>query len=92
MTRENRTPQNSVAATTETSKTVSQKEALITAAENMDWMQPILNQSAPCFHLDSRDGHFCGRAERWDGHKAFGDQKALHSFVPLHELLRSVSK
>lgn len=54
----------------------------IKAAENMDWMQVVLNGGPPCFHIQ-KDGRFCGRAERWAGH-IDGDP---HKFVPLHELL-----
>lgn len=59
------------------------KMQLMEAARTFDWMQVVLNQAAPCFHL-AEDGRFCGRAEPWVGH---GD---LHEFVPLHALLQGM--
>lgn len=56
------------------------KDAVTNAAEYMDWTQPLLNGSPPCFFL-SADGHFCGRAKRWHQHEN------VHSFVSLAELL-----
>lgn len=59
----------------------------IEAARNMDWMQVVLNGGPPCFHICD-DGHFCGRAEAWDGHKTFSEKEpALHEFVSLAALL-----
>lgn len=52
------------------------------AAKEMDWQQVVLNGGPPCFHLCD-DGRFCGRAERWDGHK----DEDPHKFVPIHEML-----
>lgn len=57
--------------------------AILVAAENMDWQQVVLNGGPPCFHI-CEEGHFCGRAQRWEGH---GD---LHAFVSLADLLRSI--
>lgn len=58
------------------------------AARNMDWGQVAGHGGPPCFHLED-DGRFCGRAERWEGHRL--DMCAeLHRFVPLEELLRLV--
>jgi hypothetical protein len=62
----------------------------IQAAENFDWEQVVLNGGPPCFHLEE-DGRFCGRAERWDGHKPFKKWPALHEFVSLADLLRNLT-
>jgi hypothetical protein len=61
---------------------------LLTAAVHMDWQQVVMNGGPPCFHLE-REGEyvrFCGRAERWEGHRKsqFSDD---HEFVSLHDLL-----
>jgi hypothetical protein len=58
-------------------------DAVLVAAENMDWMQVVLNQGPPCFHLE-KNGYFCGRAKRWDGHEC------MHPFVSLADLIRNV--
>lgn len=50
------------------------------AAEQMDWQQVVLNGGPPCFHV-CRDGNFCGRAQRWEGHNS------IHKFVALADLL-----
>ena len=55
------------------------------AAEQMDWLQVVLNGGPPCFHVDADDGRFCGRAERWEGHDD------LHAFVSLADLLRTMT-
>lgn len=55
---------------------------IIKAAEKMDWMKVVLNGGPPCFHLE--DGRFCGRAERWEGHKHWAQ---FHKFVSLADLL-----
>jgi hypothetical protein len=52
------------------------------AAKNMDWGQVVANGGPPCFAL-MKEGRFCGRAERWQGHGS-----AHHEFVSLEELLR----
>lgn len=57
-------------------------EKAVAAAMRMDWMQVVLNESAPCFHIE-KDGKFCGRAERWPGHLD-GDP---HEFVSLADLI-----
>jgi hypothetical protein len=57
----------------------------IRAAEQMDWVQVVLNGGPPCFHVDADDGRFCGRAERWKGHGP------LHEFVSLADLLRTIT-
>ena len=50
------------------------------AAENMDWQQVVLNGGPPCFHLE--DGRFCGRAQRWDGHRqTFFNKKRSYRFT-----------
>lgn len=64
-------------------------ERTITAAEEMDWMQVVLNQGPPCFHLEE-SGRFCGRAERWDGHRPWQRHKPIHKFVGLADLVRQV--
>lgn len=56
------------------------------AAEQMDWSQVVANGGPPCFHLEA-SGFFCGRAERWEGHKL--RKWPGHEFVPLHDLLAS---
>jgi len=61
--------------------------ALLGAAENMDWIQVVLNGGPPCCCLE-RDGRFCGRAERWDGHH---EPHRNHAFKTLAELLREVA-
>lgn len=63
----------------------------IRAAEQMDWVQVVLNGGPPCFHLDE-DGYFCGRAQRWDGHFSWRNSPACHKFVSLADLLRKVAK
>lgn len=65
---------------------------IIKAAEQMDWMQVVLNQGPPCFHLDPEDGRFCGRAERWDGHKTWEGSPRIHKFVSLADLLKPNAK
>lgn len=54
--------------------------AIIKAAEEMDWQQVVLNGGPPCFHL-CEDGRFCGRAKRWAGHED------MHEFVSLSQLI-----
>ena len=44
-----------------------------------------------CFHFEDERGRFCLRAERWDGHKRIGGSEAIHIFVSLEMLLRSVA-
>jgi hypothetical protein len=51
------------------------------AAEQMDWIQVVLNGGAPCFHV-CEDNKFCGRAERWHL------REDAHKFRPLHEMLK----
>lgn len=61
----------------------AKRKALIKAAKHADWMQVVLNQGPPCFHLE--DDKFCLRAQRWAGHgKADSD---IHAFVSLADLL-----
>jgi len=61
------------------------QKRILKAAKAMDWGQVVANGGPPCFHIDD-DGSFCGRAARWDGHAD------MHKFIPLHELLREVSR
>ncbi len=61
------------------------RAARLTAAANADWMQVVLNQGPPCFHLEE-DGTFCLRAERWEGHTQ-RDEYPEHRFVSLADLL-----
>jgi phage tail tape-measure protein len=63
---------------------MSFRKRFIEAAENMDWMQIVLNHAygPPCFHLQE-DGRFCGRAKGWFGHVT----KIDHTYTPLHEML-----
>jgi hypothetical protein len=67
--------------------------ALLRAAADADWMQVVLNQGPPCFHLEedrlSLGLRFCLRAERWDGHH---DPPGVgHPFVSLADLLEAVA-
>jgi hypothetical protein len=66
-------------------KTQRRQRRALRAAEQMDWVQVVLNGGPPCFHMDAGDSRFCGRAERWAGH---GD---LHAFVSLADLLRTIT-
>ena len=59
---------------------------LTTAAQNMDWQQVVQNGGPPCFHLDSF-GHFCGRSQRWEGHRKDRTYDCDHEFVSLADLL-----
>jgi len=61
--------------------------AELKAAKNMDWQQVVLNGGPPCFHLEE-DGSFCGRAERWQGHRV----KDFHVFKSLANLIESQQK
>lgn len=61
--------------------------ARLAAAENMDWGQVVMNGGPPCFYLDEEHGGFCGRAQRWDGHR----DGISHRFVSLADLLRIVN-
>lgn len=63
--------------------TESAKQKILEAAVVVDWMQVVLNQGPPCFHLEEY-GSFCLRSERWDGHGI----EDFHDFVSLHDLLR----
>ena len=60
--------------------------SLFQAAKDADWMQVVLNQGPPCFHLEG--GSFCLRAQRW--HDAIAE-KVCHKYVSLEDLLRSVT-
>jgi hypothetical protein len=64
-------------------------DRFLKAAKDADWMQVVLNQGPPCFHLE--DGRFCLRAERWDGHYSWRNSPACHKFVSLEALLRSMT-
>lgn len=66
---------------------VTARERTIFAAENADWMQVVLNQGPPCFHIEER-GNFCLRAQRLAGH-VDGGEYPEHTFVSLVDLLRS---
>lgn len=61
-------------------KTERTTRDFIMAAMHMDWQQVALNGGPPCFHL-CEDGHYCGRAQRWEGHGS------MHKYVPLMDLL-----
>lgn len=54
-------------------------QPLLNALRHIDWIQIILNQSAPCCFIE--DGRFCGRAERWAGHEHF------HKFISLNDAI-----
>ena len=60
--------------------------SLFQAAKDADWMQVVLNQGPPCFHLE--DGRFCLRAQRWHDEIA---EKVCHKYVSLEALLRTVT-
>lgn len=64
------------------------RDELVAAAKQADWMQVVLNQGPPCFHLQS-DGRFCLRAQRWVGHNLPDDEWPSHTFVSLESLLFS---
>ena len=57
---------------------------LLNALRHIDWMQIILNQSAPCCFIEDEDGRFCGRAERWAGHEHF------HKFISLDAAIDAI--
>jgi hypothetical protein len=58
------------------------------AAEAVDWQTVVFNGGPPCFALEPLDqGHFCTRAQRWDGHRPGG----MHAFVSLAALLARVA-
>lgn len=59
------------------------KLTVLEAADNMDWMQPFLNQSPPCFHMGPGVTRFCGRAERWH-------HDGPHRFISFREFLLTV--
>lgn len=59
-------------------------DPIIRAAEHFDWGQPGAAW-APCFHLGN-DGHFCGRAPFWDGHRC----GSSHHYVSLADLIRNM--
>ena len=59
-----------------------ERRATLSAAASMDWQQVTPNGGPLCFHLLGE--RFCGRAERWPGHRS------QHQFVPLVELLGRV--
>lgn len=63
---------------------------LIAAAEKADWMQVVLNEGPPCFHLEKITGLFCLRAQRWAGHTE-KDEWPEHRFVSLADLLREAA-
>lgn len=62
------------------------KDPIIEAAQRMDWMQPVLNGSPPCFHIQE-DGRFCGRADRWAGHVG---NHSFHEFVSFEEFIEKI--
>lgn len=55
-------------------------------APHIDWQQVLLNGGPPCFFV--KDGRYCGRAKRWQGHGA----AIHHDFVSLDDLLTTVRK
>src|ERR687892_192785 len=65
---------------------MSEIEQAIEAACGADWMQGVLNQGPPCFHVEER-GNFCLRAARWDGHR---DPVVGHRYVSLADLLTAL--
>lgn len=56
----------------------------------MDWQQVVLNGGPPCFSTELANGDrsrwYCGRAERWSGHRT------LHEFVSLDDLLSAIKE
>ena len=60
---------------------------LVTAAENADWVQVVLNGGPPCFHLEGE--RFCLRAYRWAGHDP---ESRHHRFVSLAGLITTVER
>jgi len=66
--------------------------ARLAAATGMDWRQVVLNGGPPCFYVE-RLGHFCGRAERWDGHSLTPDGLPYdHEYESLYALLVQVCR
>jgi hypothetical protein len=63
-------------------------DGLVEAAEKMDWLQIVIHQKPPCFHL-MPDGRFCGRSDIWPGHDP---STGFHDFFSLADLIRSVEK
>lgn len=61
------------------------KDKILFAAKNMDWVQVVGNGGPPCFHLEE-DGYFCGRAEAWHGHNN------IHKFISLADLLKTMCR
>jgi hypothetical protein len=55
------------------------------AIKNPDWMQVVLNQGPPCFHIEN--GRFCFRAERWHDEIA---EKVCHKYVSLEQFVLSL--
>lgn len=67
-------------------------QEIFAASCSMDWGQVVANGGPPCFHVQE-NGTFCGRAERWFGHKPVYRSKAAdHDFVPLHVLISKIKK
>jgi len=64
------------------------KQELV-AAENMDWMQIVLNHSygPPCFHLE-KTGRFCGRAKGWHDKTA---TELFHAFTALSSFIERIA-
>ena len=60
-------------------------DRLQAAAHDVDWGQVVRNGGPPCFHVE-KDGRFCLRAARWEGHKP-ALQGLGHAFVSLADLL-----
>lgn len=58
----------------------------VRAAEEMDWLQVVMNGGPPCFYLECT-GRFCGRAKLWAGHDDEEVDKPIHRYVSLADLL-----
>lgn len=65
-------------------------EQLIHAAQLMDWGQVVANGGPPCFHYQTDEQRFCGRAARWVGHDAQAKDIG-HQYVPFSQLVATVA-
>lgn len=67
------------------------KSKLINAATKMDWGQVVANGGPPCFHYEHDSRSFCGRAQRWDGHRVDKTYPCDHTFVSFADLLKHIA-
>lgn len=67
------------------------RDILLAAARNADWVQVAMNQGPPCFHLED-DGYFCLRAERWGGHHSHNGSIPCHEYISLENQLQTITE